>query len=224
MSEEKKAFRKPPGFGQPDSPEQKALRKEGEKYGLKFRGRPKAETMRRMLDEHIASLNASPEPQAPTVEPVVETPVPTVQNDAAVAEMPPAPGVKLYLTEEEYKDRQAREAKRDAGRLVRCRITCMNPNKKNWTGEIVSVGSARVGTFKKFIPFNNDEPYHIPKIIFEHLKERKCAIRNIRKTPDGKEHIDVKLINEFSLDVLPPLTAAELEDLRQRQAMAKGAA
>jgi hypothetical protein len=31
------------------------------------------------------------------------------------------------------------------------------------------------------------------------------------------------MVNEFSLDVLPPLTPAELEDLRKRQAMAKGA-
>ena len=227
MSEEKKEFEKPPGFGQPDTEEQKALRAEAAKYGLKFRGRPKAVNMRKMLDEHIANLNA-PAPEAPETpqvapeQPVQAEPVPMVQTDAEMA-VQLMPGEKLYYTEEEYKEREAQENKRNCGRLVRCRITCMNPNKKNWTGEIVSVGSSRVGTFKKMIPLDSDEPYHIPKIIFDHLKERKCAIRHTRKTPDGREHVDVKMVNEFSLDVLPPLTVTELEDLRKRQAMAKGA-
>lgn len=227
MSEEKKEFEKPPGFGQPDTEEQKALRVEAAKYGLKFRGRPKAVNMRKMLDEHIANLNApAPEasetPQVAPEQPVQDEPIPMVQTDAEMA-VQLMPGEKLYYTEEEYKERLAQENKRNCGRLVRCRITCMNPNKKNWTGEIVSVGSSRVGTFKKMIPLDSDEPYHIPKIIFDHLKERKCAIRHTRKTPDGREHVDVKMVNEFSLDVLPPLTMAELEDLRKRQAMAKGA-
>ena len=226
MSEEKKEFEKPPGFGQPDTEEQKALRAEAAKYGLKFRGRPKAVNMRKMLDEHIANLNA-PAPEAPETpqvapeQPVQAEPVPMVQTDAEMA-VQLMPGEKLYYMEEEYKEREAQENKRNCGRLIRCRITCMNPNKKNWTGEIVSVGSSRVGTFKKMIPLDSDEPYHIPKIIFDHLKERKCAIRHTRKTPDGREHVDVKMVNEFSLDVLPPLTVTELEDLRKRQAMAKG--
>ena len=230
---DKKKSRK--GVGLPDTPEQKALREEAKELGLKFMGRPKAEKMRVLLEEHKARMNA-PTPEAPERLPeapqqsVQAEPVPMVQTDAEVAVEPAAevsvqlmPGEKLYYTEEEYKEREAQENKRNCGRLVRCRITCMNPNKKNWTGEIVSVGSSRVGTFKKMIPLDSDEPYHIPKIIFDHLKERKCAIRHTRKTPDGREHVDVKMVNEFSLDVLPPLTVTELEDLRKRQAMAKGA-
>jgi hypothetical protein len=134
------------------------------------------------------------------------------------------PGEKLYYTEAEWKEKQVKEAKLHAGRLVRCRITCMNPNKKNWTGEFFSVGSSQIGTFKKFIPFNSDQPYHIPYILFQELKQRKCMIRSVRTEPGGKQFIDTKEINEFALDVLPPLTKAELEDLRHRQAMARGTA
>ena len=220
-----KTFTKPEGFGVGDTPEQKALREEAKQYGLKFRGRPKAEKMRAMIDEYLANQN-KPEP-VHVPEPVVqasESPVEAVTAPTP-SEPPPLklkPGEKLYYTQEEWDAIKAKEARRNIARLVRCRITCMNPNKKNWTGEIVSVGSAKAGTFKKFIPFNLEEPYHIPQIIFEHLKERKCAIRNIRKTPDGREEVDVKLIPEFAIEVLPPLTKAELEDLKRRQAMARG--
>lgn len=213
---EKKKRARPPGFGAPDTPEQTALREQAAKVGLKFRGRPKAETMRALLEEHIAAQNAPKPVQEEISEKVSEEisaePAPVVQE-----------GERLFLTEEEYRKQNERNAKLDAGRLVRCRITCMNPNKKNWTGQFFSVGSAKIGTFKKMIPFNMEEPYHIPKILYEDLKDRKCAIRNVRKTPDGREHIEVKLINEFAVEVLPNLTDAELEDLKRRQAMARGA-
>ena len=126
------------------------------------------------------------------------------------------------MTEEEYLSRQRTAAQKECGRLVRCRITCMNPHKKNVTGEIISVGSSKVGTYKKFIPFNVEEPYHIPKIIFDYLKEKKCRIGTTVKLPNGQEVNRYKLVNEFALEVLPPLNEKELADLAQRQAMAAG--
>ena len=135
-----------------------------------------------------------------------------------------APGAKTYLDENEYRRKKLAENKLEAARLVRCRITCMNPHKKNWTGEIISVGSSKMGTFKKFVPYNSDEPYHVPKAIFDYMKERKCRIGTTTKMANGQEVNRYKLINEFALEVLPPLTNEELDDLKRRQAMAKGAA
>jgi len=230
--------------------------------GLKFRGRPKAEKMRAMIDAELArragtqealqgiqkqpeGIPTPQEPQEP-VAPPVSPQKPSAQsifgdslksseyvlsdNDVAQAVVQDSPmpklrpGEKLYMTEEEWKKEQAKANKLNAGRLVRVRITCMNPNKKNWTGEIVSVGSAKIGTFKKFIPFGNDQPYHIPYIIYQELKNRKCMLRSIRQGERGKQFIDVKEINEFAIEVLPPLTAKELDNLRHQQAMARGVA
>jgi hypothetical protein len=42
--------------------------------------------------------------------------------------------------------------------------------------------------------------------------------------PNGQEVNRYKLVNEFSIEVLPPLTETELEELKQRQAMASGSA
>lgn len=133
-----------------------------------------------------------------------------------------APGEKLFYTEKEYKARELAERRREASRLVRCRITCMNPAKKNWTGEIISVGSAKMGTFKKFIPYNSSEPYHVPYIIYQEMKDRKCRIGHIVKLPNGQEVNRYKMIPEFSIEVLPPLNQSELKELARRQALASG--
>ena len=77
------------------------------------------------------------------------------------------------------------------------------------------------GTFKKFIPFDG-QPYHIPRIIYDYLCERECSVfYNVRDRRNGTIR-RAKLIKEFAIDVLPPLTPKELEDLRRKQAMKQG--
>ena len=129
---------------------------------------------------------------------------------------------KAYLTEKEFKDEEFRLRKSNAGKLVRVRVTCMNPAKKEWDGEIISVGSAKLGTFKKFVKFNAEDGWHIPHIIFEYLKEKKCSIFHTVTDQTGQKVRKAKLVNEYSIEVLSPLTDAELKDLAQRQAMEAG--
>ena len=109
----------------------------------------------------------------------------------------------------------------EASKLVRIRVTCMNPAKKEWEGEIFTVGNAGVGTFKKYVPFNADDGWHVPNIIYETMKERQCQVFTSSKTKNGVTMRQGKLIKEFAIEVLPPLTEEELKDLAQRQAMAQ---
>lgn len=113
------------------------------------------------------------------------------------------------------------ELQRKASELVRIRVTCMNPAKKEWEGEIFTVGNSVVGTFKKYVPFNADEGWHVPRIIYEQLKARECQIFVTVKGPRGNTTRKGKLIKEFAIEVLPPLTEEELHDLAQRQAMSQ---
>lgn len=110
---------------------------------------------------------------------------------------------------------------KEATKLVRIRVTCMNPAKKEWEGEIITVGNAAVGTYKKYIPFNADEGWHVPNIIYQALQERQCQVFVSTKTKNGVTIRQGKLIKEFAIEVLPPLAEKELKDLAQRQAMAK---
>lgn len=116
-------------------------------------------------------------------------------------------------------DRKARK-RREASELIRIRVTCMNPFKKEWEGEIFTAGNSAVGTFKKYVPFNADEGWHVPRIIYNQMVERQCQIFVTRKDGRGNSVREGKLIKEFAIEVLPQLTASELEELARRQAMA----
>lgn len=128
-----------------------------------------------------------------------------------------AAGVPKGETTSELRLRKRKEA----SELVRIRVTCMNPAKKEWDGEILSVGNSAVGTFKKYVPFNNEAGWHVPRIIYNQLLERKCQIFVTDKDGRGNKVRKGKMIREFAIEVLPQLTAAELRELAQLQAMAK---
>ena len=106
--------------------------------------------------------------------------------------------------------------------LVRIRLSCMNPNKSEWDGEIFTVGNSLVGTITKYVPFNADDGWHVPHILLDTLLERQCQIFTLVKSSRGVDTRKGKLIKEFSIQVLDPLTPAELRDLAQRQAIAAG--
>ena len=110
--------------------------------------------------------------------------------------------------------------RREAGRLVRIRVTCMNPNKKDWDGDVFTVSNSAVGTFRKYVPFNAEEGWHVPNMIFEYIKEKNFVHHYIEKK-DGREINRHKLVKEFAVEVLDPLTDQELKDLAQRQALSR---
>lgn len=116
------------------------------------------------------------------------------------------------------------QALKECNRLVRIQVTCMNPVKRDWPGEVIEVGNSVVGTFKKYIPFNATAGYHVPHIIYQALKERDCQIFVNGTTENGIPIKRAKLIKEFSVTVMPSLTEAELKELAQRQLMATGSA
>lgn len=129
--------------------------------------------------------------------------------------------VAMSLTEKRTKQRKEQLA------LVRVRITNHNPAKKNITGEIFTCGNSVLGAIKKFVPYNCEaaEAYHLPKIMYETLKERKFIQRGTKRvTIDGvKRTVPImQEVKEFSFEVLPQLTETELKVLARKQAMAKG--
>lgn len=123
----------------------------------------------------------------------------------------------------ETEGQKRKRLKAEASKLVRIRLTCMNPAKKDWPGEIFTVGNAGVGTFRKFVPFTGaDEGWHVPHIMYEQLVARQCQVFTTVKSKNGVSVRQGKLIKEFAIEVLPPLTKDELHDLAQRQAMSGG--
>ena len=142
--------------------------------------------------------------------------------NAALADVKPAPAADTVVepgveTPTQTKIRQ----KKEATKLVRVRVACMNPNKKEWEGEIFTTGNAVVGTIKKFVKF--DEEWHVPSMILDMMDQRRCQVfyTVVNKATRIKSRKG-KLVKEFAIEILPDLTATQLHDLRQRQAMANG--
>lgn len=113
--------------------------------------------------------------------------------------------------------------KADAEKLIRVRVTCMNPAKKEWHGEIFTVANRPVGTLKKFVPFNADDGWHVPKMILDVIRARECQVFVTTKSKNGISVRKGRLIKEFAIEVLDQLTPEELADLARVQAMAAGA-
>lgn len=140
-----------------------------------------------------------------------------VASEPVVTESP----VEAVSTEETKEQRRARK-RREANKLVRIRVTCMNPAKKEWDGELFTAGNSLVGSFTKMVPFNADEGWYVPQIILNQIQQRMCQIFVSSKDDRGNTIRRGKQIKEFAVEILPDLTTEELRDLAQRQAMANG--
>ena len=122
--------------------------------------------------------------------------------------------------EQEIRDNQ----QRNMMALIRCRITCLNPQKGQIKGEIITVANRYLGTVRKFVPFGEatDGGYHLPKILFDELKSRKFNSVTTRKGTNGQLMPIQRLVPEFAIEVLPPLSQAELNKLASAQLAAEG--
>lgn len=110
--------------------------------------------------------------------------------------------------------------RREAMALVRCRITNLDPKKKDLPGEIFCVGNKFIGTVKKFIPYGEvtDDGYHIPKVLFDELESRKFLhIQTSKNKQNGQIQVKTSYAKEFAIEVLPMLTPEQLAKLAAAQ-------
>lgn len=108
-------------------------------------------------------------------------------------------------------------------RLVRLRITNLDPKKKDLKGEIFTVANEYLGTVRKFVPYgeDTDEGFHVPYCIYKMLDKRKfLEVKTWRNKATGQQEISQRWVREFSLEILDPLTEKELAQLAAAQAAA----
>lgn len=111
------------------------------------------------------------------------------------------------------------QMRKDANKLVRVRVTCMNPNKKEWQGEFFAVSNSYIGTIKKYVPFGVE--WHVPEVILKMIEARQFQTFYNEKVK-GRTVRKGRLVKEFGVERLPPLTEQELKELARRQAMRDG--
>lgn len=191
------------------------LKQRAKLMGLTFSNNISVETLRAKIQAKLDGEAEAAEEDEDEKEEVNETPVVADQVEAK-------PARKLTRAEEEQALRDKIYAEEMA--LVRLKITNLNPAKRDLPGEILTVANSYLGSVKKFIPFGEvtENGYHVPMCLYRMMKEREFT--NIRTIKDSKGRIrnEVSNAKEFALEILPPLTEAELKQLAAQQAAAMG--
>lgn len=118
------------------------------------------------------------------------------------------------------------QIRKDATKLVRVRVSCMNPAKSSYQADYFCAGNRYTGMIKKVVKFNED--WHVPQIILNEIRSKKYQsfVKRKVRLDSGVtvEKTEGRLVPEYAVEILPDLTEAELKELSQRQAMASGSA
>ena len=156
---------------------------------------------------------------------LADTPAPTEQT-AATAQPNPLTGA----TEDSPADAPAKPVKmltlrqhllNENMKLVRIKVTNMDPKKADLQGEFFTIANEHLGTITKFVPYgeSTDEGYHVPYCIYKMLLSRKFLQVSSRKNKkNGQLDVSQQWVREFALEVLPDLTEKELRQLATEQA------
>ena len=117
------------------------------------------------------------------------------------------PTLRAYLLAEQTK-------------LVRLRITNMDPKKSDLPGEILTVANEYIGTITKYVPFGEqtENGYHVPWCLYEMLRARQFLQIKVHKRPGGRLETKTQWVREFAIEVLPELTNKEIHQLATMQA------
>ena len=183
------------------------LKSRAKLMGITFSNNIGLDALKTKIEEHKQASEAKTQTQAPAQtneqQPEVQT-----ENQKKKAK---TFSLRSHLQKEKMK-------------LVRLRITNLDPKKKDLPGEILTVGNEYLGTVRKFVPFGEatDNGYHVPYCLYELMRDRKFLSIKTRKGPKGQTIVEQQMVREFALEILPPLTEAELARLSAAQLSAGG--
>lgn len=184
------------------------LKAELDNLGAKYHHKAGEDKLRELLAESLeAKKTAIPAPTKEEIE--VADKEPSVEEIAA--------SVK-ELSGEDLLKRLTREQR--AMRLVRIIVTPNDPLMSSYPGLIFTVGSSKVNEgrmIKKFVPFNNDEGYHVPHIIYEVIQNAEMQKFKTVKMPNGEKGLQAYITKKFNVQILDDLSREELELLASAQ-------
>lgn len=188
----------------------KELIAKANEQGLEFHKNITTEKLAEKLGVDLPAVEHAPEQTAQAIDALNAV----TNGDAA-----PAP----QSTSKPPKLRSLHEVERMKNRYLTHRrrrviVTCLNPKKAKWRGEVIDVSNGFNGGIKMFVPFNNEKGWYVPEFILDILRNRKFVAFQDTKTANGTPTSKAYLAQEFSITELPELTQQQIDDLRQAQA------
>ena len=204
------------------------LKQRATQMGIVFSNNIGLDKLRERVNAKMEGLPDPEEAPVAPVTPVDPTPVPVAP--VAVTPVAEAPIINPLTGLEEGVDPDAgmttrQILMRDQMKLVRVRIANLDPSKKDLSGEILTVANEYIGTVRKFIPFGEatDEGYHVPQCLLSMMQERKFqTIRTIKDRRSGTVRVETGEAREFAIEILEPLSKAEMQQLATAQQAAGG--
>lgn len=178
------------------------LKQRATMMGIQFSNNIGIETLRKKIQEKMDGVPEVPETETP---PLVAPAVLTKEAEP-VAPVKPI-SLRNYLLAE-------------ATKLIRIRISCMDPKKQDIPGEYFTVANEHIGTIRKYVPFgeSTDGGYHVPACILEMLRSREFLHIKTETHPVTKAiSVKTRYVREFSIEVLPPLTPEQIRRLAADQ-------
>ena len=103
-----------------------------------------------------------------------------------------------------------------AMKLVRVVVTPNDPAMVNYPGLIFSVGATGLNNgrmVKKFVPFNNEEGWHIPQIILNQIEYGQMQKFKTVTRANGEKVLEPYNTKKFNVRILDPLTPEELKEV-----------
>ena len=114
-----------------------------------------------------------------------------------------------------------RTGEQEAMKLVRIVVTPNDPLMSGYPGLIFTVGASGLNNgkmIKKYVPFNNEEGWHVPNIIYNQIKHAEMQKFKTVTRPNGEKVLEPYITQKFNIRVLDPLTKEQLKRLADAQA------
>lgn len=124
---------------------------------------------------------------------------------------------KEGMSQEERTNEMRNKLRKEALKLVRIRVTNLDPKKKDLPGEILCCANEYIGSIKRYVPYNG-EPWHVEQCILDLMRDKEFLnLKTVKDKRDGVQ-IDKKWVKEYAIEILPELSKEELEKLAAAQA------
>ena len=105
--------------------------------------------------------------------------------------------------------------------LKRIIVTPNDPEMSGHAGQIFTVVVSAVNggkAIKKYVPFNNEEGWHVPQVILNQIEQGEMQKFKTVTMPNGEKQLEPYITKKFNVRILDPLTKEELERLAASQA------
>ena len=106
---------------------------------------------------------------------------------------------------------------KQATKLKRVSVTCLDPAKKDIPGQWLGVRNTMIPMTKKYIPYDG-RITHLPEIIIKHLREKECQVfKVVTDSSTGEKTRKPSTQKMFSVADMPALNDKEISELAEAQ-------